>query len=220
MTKSDQIKVLDDKIKANNAQYKVDRLNAEISAYSSGNLDKYKFLMRKDLGYKPDPLEQAKFGYSPLGKVFTDGLTKKDKESKKVEIFKRLQNIEDNLTGNDNDDNNDYDGNKVGLFDIIKEIKNKGIKIGDDDKAVKEISKRIKELKDQGVTLNNFEEMVKELRRYSDVSGIEMSDEEANDFVDKIEVKDATLKSEPVKKALSVLNKYAGNKLYTKKKQR
>ena len=39
MTKNDQIKILNDKIKANNAQFDIDRLNAEISAYSSGNLD-------------------------------------------------------------------------------------------------------------------------------------------------------------------------------------
>ena len=39
MTKSDQIKILNDKSKANNAQYKIDRLNAEISAFSEGNLN-------------------------------------------------------------------------------------------------------------------------------------------------------------------------------------
>ena len=38
ITRKDQIKVLDDKIKANNLQYDLDRMNAEISSYSSGNL--------------------------------------------------------------------------------------------------------------------------------------------------------------------------------------
>ena len=33
MTCKDQIKILDDKIKGNNAQYDLDRTNAEISAY-------------------------------------------------------------------------------------------------------------------------------------------------------------------------------------------
>ena len=36
-------------------------MNAEISAYSSGDLPKYKYLTKKDLGYKPDAFEQAKF---------------------------------------------------------------------------------------------------------------------------------------------------------------
>ena len=86
MTNSDQIKILNDKIKASNAQYKVDRLNAEISAYSSGDLDKYEyFLTKQDLGYKPDVLEQAKFEYSPLGKVFIDGLA--DKKIQKSRNF-------------------------------------------------------------------------------------------------------------------------------------
>ena len=46
MTKSDQIKILNDKIKENNAQYDINRLNAEISACSSGDLDKYEFLTK------------------------------------------------------------------------------------------------------------------------------------------------------------------------------
>ena len=92
MTRKDQIKILDDKIKANNVQYDIDRMNAEISAFSSGELTKYEYLTKKDLKYKPDALEQAKFEYSPLGKVFTDGLDKSDKNEG---LLKRLKNIED-----------------------------------------------------------------------------------------------------------------------------
>ena len=92
MTRKEQFKILDDKIEANNAQYNLDRLNAEISAYSSGDLPKYEYLTNKDLGYKPDAFEQAKFEYSPLGKVFTDGL---DKFDRKEGLLKRLKNIED-----------------------------------------------------------------------------------------------------------------------------
>ena len=92
MTRKDQIKILDDKIKANNAQYDLDRMNAEISACSSGDLPKYEYLTKKDLGYKPDAFEQVKFEYSPLGKVFTDGLDKSDRNEG---LLKRLKNIED-----------------------------------------------------------------------------------------------------------------------------
>ena len=92
MTRKDQIKILDDKSKASNAQYDLDRMNAEISAYSSGDLPKYEYLTRKDLGYKPDAVEQVKFEYSPLGKVFTDGLDKSDRNE---DLLKRLENIED-----------------------------------------------------------------------------------------------------------------------------
>ena len=92
MTRKVQIKILDNKIKANNAKYDLDRMNAEISAYSSGDLPKYEYLTKKYLGYKPDAFEQAKFEYSPLGKVFTDGLDKSDKNEG---LLKRLKNIED-----------------------------------------------------------------------------------------------------------------------------
>ena len=67
-------------------------MNTEISAYSSGDLPKYEYLTKKDLGYKPDAFEQAKFEYSPLGKIFTDGLDKSDKNEG---LLKRLKNIED-----------------------------------------------------------------------------------------------------------------------------
>ena len=53
MTRKEQKKILSDKIEANNAQYNLDRMNAEISAYSSGDLPKYEYLTRKDLKYKP-----------------------------------------------------------------------------------------------------------------------------------------------------------------------
>ena len=159
MTCKDQIKILDDKIKADNVQYDLDRMNAEIAAYSTGDLPKYEYLTKKDLGYKPDAVEKVKFEYSPIGKVFTDGLAKEDK-SKKVGLFKRLKNIQDNFVEVDDNDN------KVGIFRIIKDIKDKGIKIDNDDEAVREIRKRIKELIDDGVKVNNFNEMKEEIMEH------------------------------------------------------
>ena len=77
MSRKEQNKILNDKIEVNNAQYDLDGMNAEISAYSSGDSDNSEFLTKQDLKYKPDALEQVKFAYSPLGKVFNDGLNKK-----------------------------------------------------------------------------------------------------------------------------------------------
>ena len=91
-TRKEQVKILDNKIKANERQHELDRINQEISAYSSGDLPIYEYLTKKDLGYKPDAFEQARFEYSPLGKVFIDGLDKSDKNEG---LLKRLKNIED-----------------------------------------------------------------------------------------------------------------------------
>ena len=55
-------------------------------------MPKYEYLTKKDLKYKPDAFEEAKFEYSPLGKVFTDELGKPDR---KEGLLKRLKNIED-----------------------------------------------------------------------------------------------------------------------------
>ena len=76
----------------NEAQYDLDRKAAKISALSSNNLDKYEYLTGEDLGLKPSTVEQAKFEYSPLGKIFNKGLSEEDK---KEGLFKRLKNIED-----------------------------------------------------------------------------------------------------------------------------
>ena len=91
MTVTDQIKTLNKKIKQNEGQYDLDREAAKISALSSNNLDKYELLTGEDLGLKPSTVEQTKFEYSPLGKVFNKGLKEEDK---KVGLFKRLKNIE------------------------------------------------------------------------------------------------------------------------------
>ena len=44
MTRKDQNKILDNKIESNINQYKVDRLNAEISAFSSRNISFFTFM--------------------------------------------------------------------------------------------------------------------------------------------------------------------------------
>ena len=92
MTVTDLIKILDRKITQNEAQYDLDRKAAKISALSSKNLDKYEYLTGEDLGLKPSTVEQAKFEYSPLGKIFNKGLKEEDK---KEGLLKGLKNIED-----------------------------------------------------------------------------------------------------------------------------
>ena len=109
MTVTDQIKIIHNKIKANQAQYDLDRLTAKISAYSSGDLRKYEYLTGEDLGYKPSVVEQAKFDYSPLGKIFNKGLTEEHKkgllksvkkiEDKNEELLKEIKNKENKRVG-------------------------------------------------------------------------------------------------------------------------
>ena len=81
MTVTDQLKIIDNKSKANQAQYDLDRLATNISALLSGELKKYEYLAGEDLGYKPSVIEQAKFDYSLLGKVFNKELVKMTKSN-------------------------------------------------------------------------------------------------------------------------------------------
>ena len=82
MTLTEQVKILDDKIKANQAQYYLDREAAKITALSSKELDKYEYLTGEDLGYNPDVIQKAKFEYSPLGEDFNKIFKKDDKNKK------------------------------------------------------------------------------------------------------------------------------------------
>ena len=80
MTVTDQINILNRKIKQNESQCDLDREAVKISALSSNNLGKYELLSGEDLGLKPSTVEQAKFEHSPLGKIFNKGLSEKDKK--------------------------------------------------------------------------------------------------------------------------------------------
>ena len=91
MTITQQVKILDDTVKTNKAQYDLDRQAAKISALSSGELEKYEYLTVENLGYQPDVVQKAKFEYYPLGQVFNKGLNVNEKKG----LLKRLKNIED-----------------------------------------------------------------------------------------------------------------------------
>ena len=141
-------------------------------------------MTKTDLGYKPDAFEKAKFEYSPIDKVFTDGLAKDDK-SKKVGLFNRLKNIEDNLVEVDDNDN------KVGMFRIIKDIKDKDIKIDNDDEAVREIRQHIKKLVDDGIKINNFYEMKEQIMEHitnleNQVINVKIDEDQINDLINKL----------------------------------
>ena len=69
MTLTEQVKILDDKIRVKEVQYDLDREAAKISAPSSSELEKYEYLTGDDLRYKSDVIQKAKFEYSPIGKV-------------------------------------------------------------------------------------------------------------------------------------------------------
>ena len=100
-------------------------------------------------------------------------------------LFERLKNIEDNLVEVDDNDN------KVGIFRIIKDIKDRGFKIDNDDEAVREIKERIKELIDDGVKVNNFDEMTKEIidhvKKLKDQGGdVKVDEDQINDLINRI----------------------------------
>ena len=89
MTVTDQIKILDDKIKANQAQYDLGREAAKISALSSKNLlDKYEYLTGEDLGYKSSVFEKAKSEYSSLGMALPNN-TKNKTNTNRVDSKKK-----------------------------------------------------------------------------------------------------------------------------------
>ena len=131
MTCNEQNKILNDKIESNINQYKVDRLNAEISAFSSGDLNKYEFLTRKDLKYKPNAFDKARFEFSPFGQTFSTGLDKTAEGYQEEGVIKLLKDIRDGLRAPGPDDNND-DNNEERV--VIKHLLNEINKINNINK--------------------------------------------------------------------------------------
>ena len=97
----------------------MDRKTAKISALSSGELEKYQYLTGKDLQYKLDVIQNAKFEYSRLGKVFNKGL---DESNKKEEVLKRVGNIKD-------DNEKQLQATKDGHLKLVKRIKDEKPKL-------------------------------------------------------------------------------------------
>ena len=63
---------INDQIRDEKLQCDINRKAAEISALSSGKIDKYEYLTGKEIlpSNQKQIIEQAKFTYSPLGKAF------------------------------------------------------------------------------------------------------------------------------------------------------
>ena len=132
MTITDQLKILNKNFLQNEAQYDLDRKPAIISAQSSKNLDKAEYLTGEDLGLKPNTTEQARFEYSPLGKIFNKGLSEDDQEEGLFRTLKNIENAQKNLIRNDDKDDtddkdekqqtNNIDTKRSNVFNYLKSL--------------------------------------------------------------------------------------------------
>ena len=96
MSISEEIKIINNKIEQNKAQYNLDGQTAKIAALSSGNVSKYEFLTGKDVLSEKDLLEKAaalkRFEYSPFGKAF-EKLTNVIKNRQRLLTRKKTKEI-------------------------------------------------------------------------------------------------------------------------------
>ena len=184
MTCKEQNKILDAKTESNINQYKVDRLNAEISAFLSGDLNKYEFSKTIDLNYKPNALDKARFEFSPLGQTFNTGLDKNAQGYQEEGIIKLLKDIRDGLAGDitprapkvpgaprvprgsDDDDDDDDDEqkrlSKLLLGELRTDEDNKEFRNEPkEDKLDKFVNNMSNLETEKEATLNKFKEMVK-----------------------------------------------------------
>ena len=187
MTRKEQNKILDAKIESNINQYKVDRMNAEISAFSSGDLNRYEFLKRIDLNHKPNALDKARFEFSPLGKTFSAGLDKNVQAYQEEGAIKLLKDIRDSSVGGiiprvpgvprrfrdeDNDDDDDDDGdyyNNMPDLETEEEVAKTNIlnKINNFDEMVRNKEDEFdKMFKDKENRLNKLNNNVKKIKNY------------------------------------------------------
>ena len=140
-------KVLENKIRQNQADYDLYRKNAKISTLSSDKIDKYEYLTGEDFEYKPDAVQKAKFEYSPLGQAFNKGL---EKDEKQEGLLKRLKNIEDK-TDNQLLAIRDQEDTQLDLIDEINAGRTKII--GFQNERLKNLEKEIRN-KGKGIRKN------------------------------------------------------------------
>ena len=161
-----------------------------IDTRPTATIKKYEFLTRKDLKYKPNALDKARFEFSPLRKTFSTGLDRTSQGYQEEGVIKLLKDIRDNLVGgnrpNDNDDNDDneipsleteeeaekrtedfYEQKKDNYDDIIKNLKGKifnlETKLKDSELSNEEKDKLNNEEKDKIYKmLNKFKDNMKE----------------------------------------------------------
>ena len=85
---------INDQISDEKLQYDINREAAKVSALSSGKIHKYEYLTGEDIlpSNQQQIIEQAKFTYSPLGKVF-------EKQIKTIEDQgeKQIKTIQDQV---------------------------------------------------------------------------------------------------------------------------
>ena len=161
------------KLSLNVNQYKVDRLNAEISAFSSGDLNKYEFLKKIDLNYKPNALDKARFEFSRLGKTFSMRLDKTAQGYQEEGIIKLLKDIRDGLAGGiipraprRSDDDDDDDDEQKRLSKLLGELRtnedNEEFKNEPKEDKLDKFVNNMPDLEtEEEATLNKFKEMVK-----------------------------------------------------------
>ena len=73
---------INDQIRDEKLQYDINRKAVKVSALSSSKIDTYEYLTEKEIlpSNHQQIIEQAKFTYSPLGKVFEKQLKVKEKD--------------------------------------------------------------------------------------------------------------------------------------------
>ena len=177
MNRKEQNKILDAKIESNVNQYKVDRMNAEISAFSSGDLNKYEFLKRIDLNYKPNALDKARFEFSSLDKTFNIVLDKNARGYQEEGIIKLLKDIRDGIAGGitpraprvpkgSDDDDDDDDDEQKRLSKLLGELRtdeeNEEFKNEPKEDKLDKFVNNMPDLEtEEEATLNKFKEMVR-----------------------------------------------------------
>ena len=141
---TDELKICDDKIKANQAQYDLDKEAAKTSALSSKDLDKYEYLTDEELALKPEPVEIKQVEHSPLAQIITKGIKKDDKVNKTTKYVDLMYNSVFNFNKY-NVSNFDKITSVDSQFDVLKGfhkefIKSKGVKSKYDNTKQKKIT--------------------------------------------------------------------------------
>ena len=104
------------------------------------------YLTYEDLDLKPNAIEQARFEYSPFGKIFNKGLNKDDKKEGLSKRLKNIENAQKGLINGNNKNKPDSASSKLSISSVFEIILSES-----KDEDVDENKKTARELYQDGI---------------------------------------------------------------------
>ena len=186
MTKIDQNKILENKIKANALDFNLNRQSAIVSAFADGNFDKYEYLTRIDLALKPNSLQKARFEHSPLGNLLNKNLKVSSDNVDNKKDYSDSDDVYNKKYYNDSDDDDTLDSPKQIIDNIDDEYDD--VDLARLDELLNNLKEHKEFLKDFKTNMDNIDNEQANKDKQEKLEAIELIENLRDDLEKKNEI--------------------------------